>query len=100
MAESWHDSFLWATAASLFAGIYALLGKHLWTHFRKKDLEDVTTSLQQHREEYKNLLKIVQYRDNCTEIVRRQDEANTMTHELLRRLDSKVDKLNEKISTQ
>lgn len=100
MAGEWQHNFLWGTAAALFAGVYGLVGKHLLNHMRKKDMEDVTTSLQEHREEYKRLLSIVQYRDNCSEIVRRQDEAHTRTHELLRDIDKKVDKLTDKMLEQ
>lgn len=58
-------------------GIYGILVKHLFNHVSAKSIDE----LKDH----------VQYRDTCTEIVKRQDENNKQVHDKLDRILEWID---------
>ena len=82
----WHDNYMWGIVAMLFTGIYTGFVKHIYGHSTIKDVEAQQADLVR-------LKAAVQYKDNCEQIVKRLDEHNRQTHEMLGRILDKLDKL-------
>jgi len=82
----WHDNFLWGTAAALFAAIYVLFYRHGRNHVEPAQIAEQNNIINA-------LKKDVQFRDNCAEIVKRQDGQHKQTHEMLVRVLDKLDQL-------
>ena len=72
------DIWIMRAVIACVIGIYGFFVKHLFDHVEKQDLN--------------NLKKSVQYKDNCTEIVKRLDGNHK---EVCIRLDRILDKLEK-----
>jgi hypothetical protein len=77
MADDKTEFWIWGAIIAALTGMYGFFIKHIVGHVSMDD--------------YKERGKQVQYRDNCIEIVKRQDERH---RELCKKLDQIWEKLN------
>ena len=96
-----HQEIFWGATIMSITTIIGVLGKHLWGHVQREDLAETKNSVKElngkHNRELEHLKANVQYRDNCVEIVKRQDSLHQTTQDMVTRVLNKLDKLEAKL---